>query len=550
MNLKQTKLPSPDRSFLSPRSNNDPIKIVCKALAKFATYDEYQQILHGYRRSDITDEALSADFMRCDTPHQPVIRDEHYSYGLELTTILFRPPTKYRPVHYADLRYYPWTLNTSIEAPFSTDHALRTKVLNLYNLGLLPSPKLNFHNLYNHVFVYNRPIVHLIKDGNSQGNKFLYWNTAHARSHMVLSETPDKIRMVFGVPKLTLMVELMLLWPYFNWLRKGKTPLAWSYETLNGGIYKIYNEASSHPYSIQTWLFLDWSKFDKLARFEVIDDIHKIWSSFLDYSNGYIPTANYPSTQTEEFRIRNLWKFMSTAVKFTPIRLPDGSEWKRTHSTISSGLLQTQVLDSWYNAIILITCLSALGYTVNEDLFIKVLGDDSLIGLREFIPECDFSEFLDKLAAEALKRFGSILSTSKSTIKRTLENGNFLGYTINNSIPTRDYLALLAQLVYPERNWDINKLAARAVGICWASCGQSNLVYDVCKDIFDFCVNVANAVPDPLGYSFLEYIMVTSTIDPTHFPTRSQLTDSLLTPRHDPKADRRFWNPDHFFSEF
>jgi hypothetical protein len=548
MNLKQTKPPSSERSFQSPQTPSEPIGIVKKALAKFATIEQYQHIVHGFRRSFNSDEALTEDFFKCNIPKHSIIRDTFYTQALDITTELFRPTQQYRPVHYADLRYYPWTLNTSIEAPFSTDTSLRNRIKEAFLSGLLQSPKLTMHNCYNHVFVYNRPIIHMIKEGKSKGNKFFYWNTAHARSHMVLYDDPSKIRMVFGVPKLLLQVELMLLWPYFNWLRKGSTPLAWSYETLNGGIYKIYTEASSHSYSIQTWLALDWSKFDKYARFELIDDIHQIWSTFMIMDQGYIPTSDYRESQTEAWRIANLWKFMSQAVKFTPIRLPDGSEWTRTHATIPSGLLQTQVLDSWYNAVITITCLLALGYTVTKELFIKILGDDSLVGLIEFIQPENYEDFLDKFATEALQRFGAKLNRKKSSVKNTLQGSNFLGYTFNNAIPVRDELALLAQLAYPERNWDINKLAARAVGICWASCGQSDLVYNVCLDVFNFCVNVANAVPDPQGYSWMEYLMITSSIDPTVFPTKADLTEYLLSPRHDPKSDFKFWNPDHFFS--
>jgi hypothetical protein len=241
---------------------------------------------------------------------------------------------------------------------------------------------------------------------------------------------------------------------------------------------------------------------------------------------------------------------MSKAVKYTPILLPDGSMWTRTHSTIASGLLQTQVLDTWINAIMLLTCLIALGIQVDEHLFMKLLGDDSLIGLREYIADEDFEPFLIRLADEALKRFGAILNIKKSGITRTLTGSNFLGYKIYNSIPVRDPLALLAQLAYPERHWNMERLAARAIGICYASCGQSELVYLVCEDVYDFCVRSGVTKPDPTGYSFLEYLLISTTIDISHFPTRDELTTKLLSVRRDSSLDDRFWPPDVFLSPY
>lgn len=548
-NLRQHRKPSTDRSFRTPNPSVEPVSIVKRALAKFCDFKEYEQVINMHRRSVITDEALIADFMSCDVPFHPVIKDDNYRKALALTTKLFKPPP-YRPVHYSDLKHYPWTLNTSAEAPFSTDKNLQLKVLHDFKAGKIPNARMTTSNLFPTIIEYNRPIVHLIKEGKQKRDQFLYWNTAHARSHLVLFDDPDKVRSVHGVPKLCLQVELMLLWPYFNFLRKGTTPIAWGYEISNAGTYRIYNEASTHSYRIQTWLALDWSKFDKLARFEIIDDVHSSWQSFMILDDGYIPTSEHRTSTTNPDRISRLWSFMSKAVKFTPIRLPDGSEWKRTHSSIASGLLQTQVLDSWVNAIMLLTCLISLGIEVDEEVFIKLLGDDSLIGLRELIPEEEFDGFLCRLASEALKRFGSILNVKKSKILRTLQGAPFLGYKFNNAIPTRDPLKLLAQLAYPERSWTVDRMAARALGICYASCGQSKLVYDVCKDVYDFCVNVGKATPDPSGYSFLEYLMTVSRIDLSYFPTFEELSANLFNPRRDPKLDEKFWPSDIFLSDY
>lgn len=527
---------------------NIPIGIVRRAIAKFVTMQKYDVIIAQHRRSEASDEALIADFMRCNVPRHPVLKDNTYQSALKLVTDMFQPPNKYRPVHYLDLKLYPWTVNTSVEAPFSTDPETRRFVRSEFEVGNIPDINMNFRNLFTWVFSKNRPIVHLIKEGQAKGDKFFYWNTAHARAHLVTADDPDKIRMVHGVPKLMLQVELMLLWPYINWLRKGHTPIAWGYETLNGGMYRIMNEASSSKITYQTWLCLDWRMFDKLTRFDIITDVHDIWRSFMDCGNGYIPTVDHRSSSTNAERILNLWNWMSRSVRFTPIRLPDGSEWKRSHATLASGLLQTQVLGSWLNAIILLSCLQEMNISV-EGIYLKVLGDDSIIGIKELIPEEQHEEFLDRLAAIASRRFGATLNTKKSRILNSLNGTNFLGYVNTNGLPMRREEALLAQLAYPERSWTIDKLAARAIGIAWASCGQSEVVYNICKDTFEFCVSVG-ASPDPTGISWMDYLNISTDIDVTQFPTQEEITNRLLSTSTSVRNDTKFWNPDYFLSEF
>lgn len=549
-NLKMTRSPSPSRAFSTPSTNVEAIGIVKKALAKLCTPGQYDLILADYRRSAFSDEALKADFLRCDLPEHEVIKDSTYYKALDITTDMFKPPQQYRPVHFLDTKEYPWTLNSSVEAPFTQDLELDSHLKTLQSQGLIDSCRKTMHNCFNYVYDYFRPVVHFIKEGKQRGHQFFYWFTAHARSHLVNASDPDKIRLVFGVPKLLIIIELMLLWPMFNWLRKGFTPIAWGYETLNGGIYKIYNEVSQLKYLPQTFLALDWSMFDKRTRFTIIDDIHSKWFTFLDLSHGYLPSINEPSSTFVPQRITRLWKFMSKAVKFTPTRLPDGSEWTRFHCTLPSGLLQTQVLDSWINVLMIITCLLALGIPITKDIYIKVLGDDSLLALAYFISPNDYDSFLTKFAEEAQRRFGAVLNIKKSTIGNSLEQMNFLGYKFRNSIPYRDEISLLAQLVYPERSWNKDKLAARAVGIVYASCGQSRLVYDVCKDVYDHCVNTKGATPNPVGNQFLQYMQTFSDIDVTQFPKFEDLSANLMTPRHNLSSDRRFFPRTFFQAEY
>jgi hypothetical protein len=531
-------------SYDVPTGTQRPVSIVLKALTKFCTKEEIKKILK-FRRSQFTEKALIDDVYRGNVKHHVVIKDHHYHKALDLTSKMLSPKKKYRPVHFCDLRYYPWTLSTSAELPFTRDEILRKKVREAFERKELPSPKMNKHNLYNHAFVYNRNLVHQIKEGKSGLNSYYYGMIAHARSHLVSEDDPDKIRMVFGVPWLLLMVECMFLWPYFNYLKHNRSLIAWGYEVLDGGFMKIYHDVKGTAFN-RTWLALDWSMFDKLARFSVINDVHAIWRANIIMDQGYIPTIDYAITTSNAVRLNRLFTWMINGVKHTPIILPDGRRVRRKHSGIPSGCLRTQLLDTWVNAVMLITCLLAMGYEIDESTYAKVLGDDSLIRLKELVAVEKHPQLLDDFAKEAERRFGSKLNRKKSMISNNLEDLEFLGYNISDGIPKRDPYRLLGQLLFPERHWDIDRLLARSVGICYASAGGSKLVYDVCRDVFNFCKDKGGK-PNKLGFKDLKWMLPNIDIDFTKFPTQLEITERLLTPPG--ISETSYWDKTHFKSE-
>lgn len=547
-NLKQFQPPRPEFKYQVDASSKEMVPMVKIALRKFCTRREFQEV-ERYRRSVISAESLISDFMRCDIERFKVVKDEIYYKALGIVKRWFSPPDKVKPVRYEDTAKYPWTISTSVEAPFSTDPKLIANVQKQFNEGLLPTGRMSFSNLFDHVYATNKSLVSNIKQDVKFRTKYRFWCTSHARSHLVHFEDPDKVRMVYGVPKLTLQVELMFLWPYFNFLRKGETPILWGYETMIGGQYRLATEVSNWAARLETFLCLDWSRFDKLAQFDVIRDIHDSWAKFIDFEHGYQKSKGHSQYEDDSVQLRRLFQWMTDAIKFTPVRLPDGSEYIRQHASIASGLLQTQVLDTWYNALMIVTCLLALGIEVDDNTFAKFLGDDSLIGLPTLIPESDYLEFLEKFGIEAKRRFGAILSVKKSLMKPTLQGCHVLGYTYDNAVPKRDEIMLLAQLAYPERHWDYDRMAARAIGIAYASCGQSQLVYNVCKDVFDLCIS-KGAVPDPLGHSWLMFTLEHVSIDLSKFPEFQDLSSKLFTPVYERRElDEIYWPSDYFVCE-
>lgn len=545
-NLREVRPPSSDRAFRVQNVPPKKLSHVAKAIRQFMPFSDAEDIIHGYRRSPTDEEALIADFMFCDLDEPPCVQDSTFQETFDQVVKLWQPPKKYRPVHFCDLRYYPWTLSTSVEAPYSTSQDARNEVERLFALGEIPNRRMSFGNLYNYTFVKNRRLVHEIKEGRGKGDKFFSWNTAHARSHIVRVDEPSKVRMVHGVPKLFLQVEAMLLWPYFNYLRKGLTPILWGYEMMEGGMLRICDDLIRHT-NYDVFMAIDWKQFDKRVSFKLIDIVHDCWSTFMTYDSGYMPSLDYPTSVVKEWRCSNLWKWMNAAAKFTPIRLPNGQEFKRRHSTLASGMLQTQVLDSWINTIMTLTCLKELKFDI-EDLYIKVLGDDSVIASR-MPPGLRRDDILPRLAEIAARRFGAIVNTEKSQILPSVEGIHILGYDCHSCLPRRNSNKLLAQLLYPERYAPFEVLKARCVGIAMAGCGLDVNVYKVCKDVFEYCSSRTEKPADTVGIPWKSYIDMIRPVDYDVFPTRNELLAKLAFPSGvNPDLNEKFW-PSWFFSE-
>lgn len=518
---------------------------------------EVNNIVHGYRRSTFSLQALVTDYMHGEVPKHKIIKDDHYEAALQQVTKRFRPGEIYRPVSFPDLRYYPWTLPTSAEAPYTDSDYWKKYVTIKYKLGEIENERISFHNLYNEIFRHNREKIHRIKDGiyvDRHGHDLKYYNKAHARAHLVAKDDPDKIRMVFGVPKLLLMAECMFLWPLVNYLVNNDGPMLWGFETLKGGWYAMYNWMTITEPRSATYLAFDWKSFDKRAQFSVIDDLHQTLRSYMTFEHGYMPTHDYPDTMTSPHRLENLWNWMCNAVKHTPDVLPNGDTYVRQHAGIASGYFQTQLLDSMYNMQILLTILHKMGFNI-EKMKIKVQGDDSIIGLTEYIPEQLHANFMTLFAQYAEDYFGAVLNVKKSKMSNTLDGLPLLGFTNRAGIPFKKRDELLANLLYPERKSDENRLMARTVGIAYANCGSHPEVYRICEDIFTYLQNKGfspNAQGLPHLILALEdwYEIMTKEGElrfPSFYETICRLTD---IPTRTVRQNEKLWPTTQFISRY
>jgi len=556
--------------------------VVDHALKRFLPSHEVKEIIQGYRRSTWNEDALNRDIDKLNSEEHLVPKDEHYWHAIREVRKIFTPDVPLKPVHFADLRHYPWKLSTSIGAPFATSKEWNAYVVNKYHgyqngfdedtflkhyhrdlfaeahKGQSLDPpmldaRMSKRNLYNEMFYINRKHIHIIKDGrktNDSGHDLRYWHTAFARQHIVKQDDPDKVRLVFGAPSTSLMAELMFIWPIQAWLLSLKevSPMLWPFVTLTGGWHRLVNciQKLSNFGLVAT---VDWSGFDRYARHTVIRDIHQnIMRPMFDFEHGYHPTTDYPNTEnTDPQRLENLWNWMCDSILTTPLMLPDGTLIRFQHSGIFSGYFQTQLLDSIYNLVMIYTILSKMGFDLSN-VTAKVQGDDSIISIV-----CSFLMvshwFISMLKFYATYYFGAIVNDKKTEVSNTLEHMEVLRYRNRGGIPYRDRIELLAQLRHPERAITYQALMARAVGIAYANCGSDPLVYQICEDIHRYLSNLG-VKPDPAGLPsgvrfVQDYLPGQSSIDVQRFPTYFETVSRLLDGYEDQPSEG-YWPRSHF----
>jgi hypothetical protein len=561
---------------------------------KFYPQSMVDKVLEN-RRSNSTDEAVIEDFKSFEQPRHIVPKDDNYFRAVNLTRQMFKPAHMLFPISFPDLRYYPWRLKPSIEAPWNLEtfsftptfrnldeesetpkiredleklmlKATRTikwlwhgrirvgDYLRIKQaIGIIDNNRRTFHNLYNEIFQYNRTLVHQIKEGSTKFFKLdgtpipYYWNTLHARAHVVSKDEPDKIRAVFGATKLLLMVENMFIWALQSvYLNTETGNLLWGREIMKGGWLKLFNEINFHG-KPSTFLTLDWSQFDKRLLFQVMDDVHAIWRSYFDF-NWYQPTSFYPqATPRDPQRIERLWKWMCYSIKHTPILLPNGELYQWTHSGFGSGYQQTQLMDSFANMIMILTCLAAMGIKIEaESFWIRVQGDDSLVAFFEYVYRLYGPDFLTKLADTAMFYFNAKLNVKKSEISDRLSGMTVLGYFNVHGFPYRTDEDLLRHLFFPERPQDMARLAASALGLDLASCGCSERFHNLCEYIWRKIVIEKGIQPKFAHLEWMERTNIISSIEEIselkEFPTRMQLR--ALTwqyPVRDEATKQRLW---------
>jgi hypothetical protein len=522
------------------------IKTICM-FACFIGFQTAFNTINKYRRSRADEYKSEEFFFKYNVENHDIIKDETYHQALALVTHWFRPKNLIHPVHFTDLRWYPWKLSTNAERPFSTDTTIKTKLKIAKEWNLIDNARMSFHNCYQEIFRFSRTYIHKIKDGIPVK---LYPITLHIKPALVTDDDPDKVRTVFGVPKMLIFAEAMFFWPLFSsYFIEENTPLLWNYETLNGGWYRLNQEWHDKFSSFRPVFNLDWKEFDMRVYFSMWSDCIDQVSSYFCFCGNYCPTGTYPHPRTDPNRIINLWKWLKTAYFQSPCVTTLGRTFTRKFAGMPSGIFCTQFWDSFYNAVMVITILLALKQPVSNDHFIKLMGDDVLFGLLSNMPIDQWNSFLDAFQFEAHRRFGSKLSITKCGVSPTIHGAEVLSYKNWNGYPTRSAEQLLAQLLHPKSLRDTYpRLMARAIGIYYASAGNPKL-RPICEHIyselkfkgFEPHAQTLQKLFDP---QFIEQVQIP--LD--HFPSQTEVISRLASPsKRNVTIQSQYWNREHFY---
>jgi hypothetical protein len=515
-------------------------------------------IINNFYMPQDSESLVYETMQKGNLPPHDVPKDEHYLRARAQALHLISPPYKVRPVAFPDLRYYPWNWTPSAEEPYTSAAIYKDILRSKYDAGEIINQRYSFGNLADEIFVRSRIEVHNIKRNISRdGNlPYQYRMNIHAKPQLSEIGGPSKVRMIYGVPKLSILIECMFFWPiikYHKYAPRMDTHMLWPYVTILGGWHRLNHDLLIRHCYYNTFFTVDWSGFDFHAIFSVIKDLQDDWKTMFVFDQGYIPMKSdhydYSSTTTDPSRITNLWNWMCAAQLALPFRMPDGSVWLRLHRGIPSGLFTTQWLDSHYNLVMLFTILDRMGLDITS-IFIKVQGDDSIAAIRVFIPADQHADFKVQFSYYAKIYFDATARPEKTDIRSTPQGLEVLGYANNNGLPTRDWRKLLAQLLYPKsRNPTYETLMARSIGITYADCDAHHEVRRVCSNVHHYLKSKGYS-PSRAGLRDLPLFSDDpEEIQLDHFPSRLEVTRYLRSFHQFTEENKlRFW-PSVFLSD-
>jgi len=438
------------------------------------------------------------------------------------------------------------------EPPFSTEK---------FFLDMLPpDTKPSVGNMKPIIFNFVRRWSHEIKNGTEPSDRYFFYMLLHVKTALVPSDSEPKARNIFGVPKMHIIPCIQFLWALFAHYKRnpGSSPLLWGYETFTGGWLRLNSELFRN-HLLASYIMIDWKRFDKYAQFSVLRDLFILIRTYLDFDHGYIPTKDYPDTETDwspekSKRLERLWNWLVEAFFEMPVVLPTGQVFKRTTAGIPSGLYPTQFIDSLYNTLMLLTILSSLGVPITSDTTMKIMGDDSLIKIFTFVPPYLHDDFLAAMQFKATYYFGSIISMDKSKIKNNINGIEVLSYTNSYGLPRRSETQLLAQFYHTRaRHPTPAKTMASAIGFAYASCGHDSQCYRTLEHVYEFYKG-QGIEPDPAGIPLAfgddPFSLTAQDISLDHFPTKMEIQEKLTAFTYESDSVKRFYPMNHFLDCF
>nr|DBA44347.1 TPA_asm: hypothetical protein [Betapartitivirus sp. 'pemphredoni'] len=475
----------------------------------YQRYPQYLSVINEYCRPLGTVNATFSDFNKEQVASAPINNFRKETVLLHIFKFLDVKP--YLPVHFVDTQFCktPLVTGTGYHNRYSFKQKAHAKYSHPDEYALMPTSKGYF---YNATYENARTLVHFIKQYGlpfklefdhsendltdeqiqlyiNKANDFIndYPTLLFTRNHISKRDGILKVRPVYAVDDIFIIIELMLTFPLTVQARKPSCCIMYGLETIRGSNFYIDRLARSYS----TFFSLDWSSYDqRLPR--VITDIY--YTDFLRrlivINNGYQPTYEYPTyPDLDEHklyeRMNNLLVFLHTWYNNMTFLLPDGYAYRRTSCGVPSGLYNTQYLDSFGNLFLIIDSMVQFGFSHSEidNFILLVLGDDNT-GMTTISID-RISEFITFLESYASERYNMVLSSTKSVLTSLRSKIETLGYKCNYGDPKRDINKLVAQLCYPENGLKPHTMSARAIGIAYASAGQDPMFHSFCQDVYN-----------------------------------------------------------------
>nr|DAD54819.1 TPA_asm: RNA-dependent RNA polymerase [Quinoa-associated betapartitivirus 2] len=489
-------------------------------------YPKYLTVISTYCRPLGTVEATFSDFNKEQTPSDPINHERKEHVLKHVFKFLDAKP--YLPLHFVDTQHCktPLVTGTGYHNRYSFKQKAHAKYSHPKQYSELPSSKGYF---YNATYENARTLVHMIKkhglpsslpfdplkDNLTEDQNQLYIDKLNdffndyptllfTRNHISRRDGVLKVRPVYAVDDIFIIIELMLTFPLTVQARKASCCIMYGLETIRGSNHYIERLARSYS----TFFSLDWSSYDqRLPR--VITDIFytDFLRSLIVINHGYQPTYEYPvypdlDEHSLYSRMDNLLHFLHLWYNNMTFVLPDGFAYRRTYCGVPSGLYNTQYLDSFGNLFLIIDAMIEFGFTDPEidDFVFLILGDDNTSMTTISIDR--IHQFILFLETYALHRYNMVLSTSKSILTTLRSKIQTLGYTCNYGSPIRDIPKLVAQLCYPENGLKPHTMSARAIGIAYAAAAQDYEFHSFCHDVYNLFLEYYE--PDDRANLFLQ----------------------------------------------
>ncbi|AAP79988.1 putative RNA-dependent RNA polymerase [Ceratocystis polonica partitivirus] len=550
------------------------------------SFPQYLPYLKEWCRPKTSSDAIFEDFNQPQIPSIPL----SYNRKQRILNLVnhFMGVKPYDIVHFCDTRFYPWDLSKKADYFHNHSNARKRHAQTSHaSTATGPTKKSWFINA--HLF-HDRSTVHNIKlyglpfkpHSYEARNKILLelWFKKIPTELLVRSHISNpkklKVRPVNNAPMIFLRIECMLFYPLLAQLRKQQCSIMYGLETIRGGMMEIESLATR----FSNFMMIDWSKFDQTVPFTLVDMFYQDWiPTLILVDSGYAKIHNYndhvhsfaaqarklgvhgdsnlneapPEAAVFANKVENLLKFINTWFKEMVYITPDGFAYSRTFAGVPSGILCTQLIDSFVNLVVLIDSLFEFGFHESDikSALILLMGDDNVV----FAPDklSQLHSFFKFLPDYAKKRWNMKVNVDKSiftTLRRKIE---ILGYTNNYGMPVRSLSKLIGQLAYPERHVNDSDMCMRAIGFAWCAAASDSTFHDFCRKVFIYYyarVNVpikdlvqsnASALPG----MFFAYRDVHQHIKLDHFPSIEEVRQ-VLSKHHGYLTEEPLWKYDFF----